>query len=171
MHRYIIDASVFIQAKNSYYSFDFCPGFWHLLTDLHEANKILSIDKIKGELLEQNDELSEWASDTLDPEFFKKTESQSVLLKYREIMKYVYSQKQYTDAAKADFARGADGWLIAYACIFKCFLVTHEQLAPDAKKTVPIPNIAHIFNVECKDVFDMLRETGVKMTRSAKKLG
>ncbi len=25
---YLLDANVFIDAKNRYYGFDFCPGFW-----------------------------------------------------------------------------------------------------------------------------------------------
>ncbi len=25
---YLLDANVFIQAKNLHYGFDFCPGFW-----------------------------------------------------------------------------------------------------------------------------------------------
>ena len=26
--RYLLDANVFIEAKNRYYGFDFCPAFW-----------------------------------------------------------------------------------------------------------------------------------------------
>ncbi len=26
--RYLLDANVFIEAKNLYYAFDICPGFW-----------------------------------------------------------------------------------------------------------------------------------------------
>jgi hypothetical protein len=28
MSRYLLDANVFIQAKNLHYGFDFCPAFW-----------------------------------------------------------------------------------------------------------------------------------------------
>nr|WP_269633613.1 DUF4411 family protein [Pelomonas sp. BJYL3] len=28
---YLLDANVFIQAKNLQYGFDFCPGFWDWL--------------------------------------------------------------------------------------------------------------------------------------------
>ena len=28
MTRYLLDANVFIQAKNLHYGFDFCPAFW-----------------------------------------------------------------------------------------------------------------------------------------------
>jgi hypothetical protein len=32
--RYLLDANVFIQAKNLHYGFDFCPAFWAWLIDL-----------------------------------------------------------------------------------------------------------------------------------------
>jgi len=28
---YLLDANIFIQAKNLHYSFDFCPAFWEWL--------------------------------------------------------------------------------------------------------------------------------------------
>ena len=28
---YLLDANIFIQAKNLYYGFDFCPAFWEWL--------------------------------------------------------------------------------------------------------------------------------------------
>ena len=33
MTRYLLDANVFIQAKNLHYGFDFCPAFWDWLVD------------------------------------------------------------------------------------------------------------------------------------------
>jgi hypothetical protein len=30
---YLLDANVFIQAKNLHYGFDFCPAFWQWLID------------------------------------------------------------------------------------------------------------------------------------------
>lgn len=29
--QYLLDANVFIEAKNRYYGFDFCPAFWNWL--------------------------------------------------------------------------------------------------------------------------------------------
>jgi len=48
---YILDSDVFIAAKNSYYAFTICPGFWNSLIHHHEAGNIGSIDRVKGELL------------------------------------------------------------------------------------------------------------------------
>ena len=34
---YLLDANVFISAKNLHYGFDFCPAFWDWLTEGHDA--------------------------------------------------------------------------------------------------------------------------------------
>lgn len=48
--RYLIDANVFIQAKNFHYRFEFCQAFWQWLTDGHEAGFIFSTAKVLEEL-------------------------------------------------------------------------------------------------------------------------
>lgn len=32
---YILDSDVFIAAKNTYYAFDICPGFWESIVQAH----------------------------------------------------------------------------------------------------------------------------------------
>jgi hypothetical protein len=83
-----------------------------------------------------------------------------VLAKYREIMTWV-NAGPYKDAAKAEFADGADGWLIAYAQIESLVLVTHERFAPDVKRIVPMPNVCQQFAVSSAHTFDMLRDLEV----------
>lgn len=39
MTDYLLDANVFIQAKNLHYGFDFCPAFWDWLVVQNEAGK------------------------------------------------------------------------------------------------------------------------------------
>jgi len=48
--------------------------------------------------------------------------------------------------------------LIAYAKAKSMILVTHEVLARDARKTVPIPNVCEAFGVSYVDTFEMLRD-------------
>ena len=79
-------------------------------------------------------------------------------------MTWVHAQPQYSDAAKADFASGADGWLIAYALARGRVLVTHEVVAPEARRKVPIPNVCEQFHVRYVDTFGMLRELAVRFT-------
>lgn len=77
-------------------------------------------------------------------------------------MSWVNSQNQFSDVAKADFASGADGWLIAFAKAKTCIIVTHEAPSAEAKRKVPIPNICMAFNVPYIDTFEMLRRLRVK---------
>ena len=58
---YLIDANVFIQAKNLHYGFDFCPAFWDWLTSGNRASKLFSIEKVGDELKAGDDQLEEWA--------------------------------------------------------------------------------------------------------------
>lgn len=62
---YLLDANVFIQAKNLQYGFDFCPAFWDWLAHAHGAGRLRSIRHVGDELSGFGDELSAWA-DGLD---------------------------------------------------------------------------------------------------------
>ena len=77
-------------------------------------------------------------------------------------MEWVQSQDQFSDAAKADFASKADGWLVAYARANSCVVVTQEVLNPDVRRKVPIPNLCEAFDVHWVDTFTMLRNLGVR---------
>ena len=59
---YLLDANVFIQAKNLHYGFDFCPAFWDWLVEQNRAGKVASIEKVADELHAGADELAEWAA-------------------------------------------------------------------------------------------------------------
>jgi hypothetical protein len=59
---YLLDANIFIQAKNLHYGMDFCPAFWDWLVETNQAGKLHSIEKI-------GDELAVWAGQR-DNEFF-----------------------------------------------------------------------------------------------------
>lgn len=58
---YLVDANVLIDAKNRYYAFDIAPGFWEWLGGAHAAGEVGSIEAVRKELVEGNDELAEWA--------------------------------------------------------------------------------------------------------------
>ncbi|MGQ0710936.1 MAG: DUF4411 family protein [Rhodoferax sp.] len=58
---YLLDANVFIQAKNLQYGFDFCPAFWDWLVHAHGVGKVRSIRQVGEELTAGADELAVWA--------------------------------------------------------------------------------------------------------------
>jgi hypothetical protein len=58
---YLLDADVFIRAKNQHYGFDFCPAFWDWLIDANTRGIVYSIDRVENELIGLGDDLSDWA--------------------------------------------------------------------------------------------------------------
>jgi hypothetical protein len=158
---FVLDADVFITAMRDYYAFDLAPGFWQSLI-YHAGNgRILSIDYVKRELEKGKDQLAQWAKNDFSDAFIS-TDEEDVKESYGEIMTWVQGQNQFSDAAKAEFARGADGWLVAYAKAKGCIVVTLEAINPDIKRKGPIPNVCQAFNVQFVNTFVMLRRLGVQ---------
>ena len=157
---YVLDANVFIEAARRYYAFDLGTRFWDILNDHARDGTIESVDRVREEL-DGEDELAKWADGSFR-KAFRSTDDESVIASYREVMVWVQGHTQFSDAAKADFARVADGWLIAYAVAKNRVVVTHEVLAPDARRKVPIPNACNQFRVRWIDTFTMLRELGAR---------
>ena len=59
---YLLDANVFIQAKNLHYGLDFCPAFWEWLIARNTEGRVFSIEKVGDEIDAIADELAIWAS-------------------------------------------------------------------------------------------------------------
>jgi hypothetical protein len=155
---YVLDANVFIEAKRRYYAFDLCPGFWESLIWHHSRRRVYSIDRVKTELMIGGDDLTEWVKKVISKDCFLPTDDETVQRWFAQMVEWVQSRQQYLHQAKADFAAKADGWLIALAKARGFALVTHEEAAPEARKTVPIPNVSHEFDVQYVNTFQMLRE-------------
>ena len=68
---YLLDADVFIRAKNLHYGFDFCPAFWDWLIQQNDESNVYSIEKVFDELLAVEDELAEWSGDRGDLFFLR----------------------------------------------------------------------------------------------------
>ena len=77
-------------------------------------------------------------------------------------MTWVQKNIQFHDTARSSFATEADPWLVAYAKAHRCIVVTNEQLRPDAKSKVHLPNVCQQFRVEYKDIFDILQGLKIK---------
>jgi hypothetical protein len=60
---YLIDANVFVQAKNLHYRFEFCGGFWRWLEAAHAGGVVYSVDKVRSELVagRKGDPARTWA--------------------------------------------------------------------------------------------------------------
>ncbi|MDE2975453.1 MAG: DUF4411 family protein [Gemmatimonadota bacterium] len=69
---YLVDSDVFITAKNLYYSFDLCPGFWRSVLHHHREGRVFSVDRVRSELLagSRTDDLVQWVTDAVPSTFF-----------------------------------------------------------------------------------------------------
>ncbi len=153
---YLLDSNIFIQAKNFYYSFDICPGFWDWMDHAVSKCDVRSIIKIYDELADGNDELATWIKDRKGDGRFLGVSDAPTQMAFREIAAAV-QRGSYHDAAKANFLAKADPWLIAKARVTGAIIVTHEKASADAKKRIPIPNICDAFSVSHIDTFTLLR--------------
>ncbi len=154
---YVLDANVLVQAHRRWYAFSFHPGFWDFLLIMHAQGRVVSIDRVRAEIL-AGDELETWVSNETPAAFFQTTATQEVVGHYAAMMQWVQGNGQFKPDAKAEFAGVADGWLAAYAKAHPDHVVvTHEEFSADAKKRVPLPNVCKQFGVPWIDTFAMLR--------------
>ncbi len=162
--RYLVDSDVFITAKNLYYAFDLCPGFWTGLLHHHREGHVFSVDRVRGELLAgtKTDDLVKWVRESVPSGFFLSVEEAEVLSTYSDIMMWVQRHGRYFDQAKAKFATGADGWLVACARVVGATVVTNEQSAPESRREIKLPDVCDQFDVRRDTTFAMLRDLRVR---------
>jgi len=162
--QYILDADVFITAKNRYYAFDICPGFWASVIHHHRAGRTYSIDRVRNELLagRRTEDLVQWVTKDLPDTFFLGVDAGAVAAAYTDVMMWVQRNPQYLEAAKAEFATGADGWLVAYAKVHDAIVITNEAPAPQSKGKVKLPDVCAQFDVTYRDTFVMLKDLAVR---------
>ncbi|MEV8028484.1 DUF4411 family protein [Cellulosimicrobium funkei] len=158
---YLLDSNVMIEAKNRYYGFDICPGFWDWLEQSHAATRIFSINAVRDEIAAGEDELSKWAK-SLPPSFFINRGAGTVP-HLTALARWAAASAQYTDAAKAEFLAAADYYLVAQAREHNFALVTHE-LPSNSKRRIKIPEAARELGVRIMSPFDVMRAEGAKFS-------
>ncbi|MBN1380003.1 MAG: DUF4411 family protein [Gammaproteobacteria bacterium] len=150
---YLLDANVFIQAKNLHYGFDFCPAFWDWLLLCNHLGKVFSIEKVGNEIQGGDDELAEWCAQRGDG-FFLPPDS-AILQALPEVSTWA-SNQNYEPAAVNTFLQVADYYLVAHAMALKMTVVTHEVPADSIKK-IKIPNACMGLGIRCVTPYEMLR--------------
>ena len=153
MTKFLLDANVFIQAKNLHYGFDFCPAFWDWLVVQNATGTVASIEKIKDELMGGGDQLSDWAGGQ-GKAFFLPPDDQ-VLPALAQVSAWATSQN-YEPAAIATFLQVADYWLVAHALAHGYVVVTHE-VPSDSVRKIKIPNACIGLGLTCVNPYEMLR--------------
>ena len=160
----LLDADVFIAAKNRYYAFDICPGFWKSLVHHCDTGEIRSIDKVRSELLagRPTENLAQWVQTELPIDFFLDTSDADITSAYTDIMLWAQRNPQYQDNAKAKFATEADGWLVAYAIASGAIVVTNEQPRPGSRNRILLPDVCAQFGIPYEDTFFMLKHLKIQ---------
>jgi hypothetical protein len=150
---YVLDANVFIQAKNLHYGMDFCPAFWDWLIQANAAKQVFSIEKVGDEIQAIADELAIWATDRGD-DFFLKPDA--TLLPALGAVSAWAAGQNYEPAAVNTFLLIADYYLVAHALAHGHTVVTHE-IASTSTKKIKIPDACIGLGVKCVTPYEMLR--------------
>ncbi len=150
---YLLDANIFIQAKNLHYGFDFCPAFWDWLAKSHVAGTVISIEKVGLELQAGADELSSW-SQTMGDDFFARPDVAD-LQALGIVSNWAISQN-YEPVAVNTFLQVADYYLVANGLAHGHVVVTHE-IPSTSTKRIKIPNACVGVGVRVISPFEMLR--------------
>jgi hypothetical protein len=150
---YLLDANVFIQAKNLHYGLDFCPAFWDWLIGHNTAGRVFSIEKVGDEVEAGGDELATWAA-ARGTGFFVKPDA-AMLPALGRVSVWAAGQ-HYDPAAVNTFLQVADYYLVAHALAHGHTVVTHE-IASTSTKKIKIPDACIGLGIKCMTPFEMLR--------------
>lgn len=160
---YLLDANVFIQAKNLHYGLDFCPAFWNWLIEKNAEGLVFSIDKVADEIAAGADELTLWMQEQ-DDGLFRQTHP-LVVAEFGKVSTWVMGQG-YEPAAINTFLQVADYYLIAHALAEKHVVVTHEVPANSIKR-VKIPNVCAGLGLRFMTPYEMLRREQARFVLAA----
>ena len=150
---YLLDANVFIEAKQRYYGPDFCPAFWDWLVKKNSEGTIFSIERVGDELAAGTDALANWASNR-DEKFFLPPD-EKVLKELTTVSEWVKDQRYHQQAVSL-FLDNADYYLMAHAIAYKYTVVTHE-VAENKPSKVKIPEVCIGLKVKSMNLWQVLR--------------
>lgn len=149
---YLLDANVFIQAKNLHYGFDFCPAFWDWLVRENSAGNVFSVEKVGDEVKAVEDDLSDWAKERGE-RFFLPFDAAAVPA-LGSVAAWASSQR-YDASAVSMFLQVADYYLIAQALAAEHVVVTHEIASASTRK-IKIPNACIGLGIKWMTPYEML---------------
>jgi len=161
---YLLDADVFIRAKNLHYGLDFCPAFWEWLVRENAAGRLFSIEKVGDEIQALADELSTWARARGDA-FFLRPDA-AVFPALAAVSAWAGSGS-YDVAAVSTFLQVADYYLVAQARAGGHTVVTHEVPSSSSRK-IKVPDACIGLGIKCMTPFEMLRRERARFVLEAR---
>lgn len=163
---FLIDSDVLIEAKDRYYGFDFCPGFWNWLVQQQAAGAACSVEKVGQELAAGNDDLSIWAA-AQGATFFLSPDAGTVAAMATvsaAVNAMRVGTQPYLPAAVNTFLGSGDYYLISHALAHGHIVVTHETGHSSSQqasvKRLKIPDVCDAVGVLSISPFKMLRDGG-----------
>ncbi len=163
---YLVDTSCLTQAYRQYYSFDIAPSFWEFIRKSFESGLLKCNDKVYDEIQKGGDDLADWLKTVGNKDAFVDTKIDAAILeRYGLLMNWANDHPNYNHIAKADFAayENADPWVVATAMQKGLAVISQEISAPDAKRTIKLPDVCKQFHIRHIDTFSFLREAGFSM--------
>ncbi len=161
---YLLDANIFIEAHLGSYPLDVVPSFWTNIARLAHAGQICSIDKVKAEIFNNDDDLTAWCSVNLPNNFFK--DSSVCLEEYATVVGWADSKRgHYKETALRVFldAERADAWLAAFAKKEGMTVVTLEVSNLASKSNIKLPDACNSVGVSSTNTIGLLRALAVKI--------
>ncbi len=160
--KYILDTNIFITSAKRHYGFTFVPGFWDWLVEKNSEGILCSCEPVKIELLEKDDEISNWAKNQkqifiAQPESFEQSMTEIAV---------TISAGVFPQPAKNKFLSGVDYQLLGYAKALGLVVVSHEVSAPDKKKDIKLPDACKAVGVECISPFELLKVENAQLVLS-----
>jgi hypothetical protein len=161
---YLLDTNVLITAKNFHYGFDFCPAFWEWLLEQHGHGAVFSVTRVRDEIRQGNDALSEWVAALPDGFFLAPAEESRAHLE--AVSHWINAPGRYSASQAVVFANAADFYLVGHARQAGFVLVTYEAFQKQKGK-IQIPEVCAGVGVECVPPHEMLRRERARFVLGA----
>ena len=155
---YCLDTNIIIEAWNKYYSPDFCPDYWQILSDLGKRKIVFIPREVFDEIYNEGDALSKWLKDSAIPVH----ETDEIVI---ENLAKIYKKNPiHMNLVQENKGRSlADPWVIAHSMESNSTVVTKENKNQDLNsQKIKIPNVCDNMGIRWIDDYQMVKELDIK---------
>lgn len=167
--KFLIDSNSLITPYKMYYPFDFARKFWDQLFEKIKNQDVFLLDLVKEELIIGDDDLSKWVA-SIDSQLIIDRRDPRILVNYSDVLAHLQTSGLYQEKALATWSQAhiADPWLIATARTYGLTVITLEKPkgglnVQNKVGSAKIPDVCNVFDVQCKDLFYMMRSLSFMM--------
>ncbi len=168
MSVYWVDSSVLIQSRHKYHTKERIPQFWIWLDKQCREGVVRMPHKVYKEVTDGTDWLVQWCK--LRQSFgLDVPHDDDIEQAFKELQRYVGTRYKHVPHKIIDWARGADGWLVAAAKARGGVVVSEEDKAKrNDTNVIKIPDLARDFaDRKWMDTFAMMDALGADFSGGA----